>query len=358
MSFPLPANTKSEINKAGKILIDINASKEEKSHALGIVSHWRVCHGYPVNTFQATLRDRLKKMGNNALVAQRLKRLVTIEDKLKRFNKMKLSTMQDIGGLRAVVKSVNQVRKLESIYVNSGKKFQHELLQNRVKDYIKNPKSDGYRSVHLVYKYINKKKPQYNGFSVELQIRTKLQHIWATAVETMSIVLKQSLKTEGGENKWRTFFAIASSVFAYIEKCPPVPQYSHMNEKQTYKALASIEKETKALEIMSGIGFALSRVAMSERRRNFHYHLIVLNFVDKTVNINSYPKNAIKQANDAYTQAEILVTKEGKTDAVLVSAGNLNDLRRAYPNYFLDIKDFIDQVRGIIAKSIKMQQLH
>lgn len=352
MAFPLPEHTKPEINKAGKILIDPNATKEARSQALIVLTNWRACHGYPVNTFQKTLRDKLKKMGNSALVAQRLKRLSTIEDKLKRFEHMKLSTMQDIGGLRAVVKSIGHVRKLEALYISSGKKFQHELV--RKKDYINNPKQDGYRGVHLVYKYKNKIKPNYDGFSVELQIRTKLQHTWATAVETMSIGLRQALKTGGGERKWRDFFAIASSVFAYIEKSPPVPQYKKLSEKQTYWALASIEKEIKALQTMSGISFALNRVDIGKRRRNFYYHLIVLNFGERSVRIRSYPKSGIKQANDAYIKAELKVAKDGKTDAVLVSAGNLTILKRAYPNYFLDIRDFINQIRNIIAKSKTM----
>ncbi len=354
MGFPHPAHTKSEINRAGETLIDSSASPDERTHALEVLSNWRACHGYPVNTFQKTLRDRLKKIGSSALVAQRLKRLSTIEDKLKRQEHMKLSTMQDIGGLRAVVKTLEEVRKLESLYVSSGKQFQHELVTNRIKDYINSPKMDGYRSIHLVYKYKNRLHPQYDGFSIELQIRTRLEHVWATAVETMSIALKQALKTGGGEKKWRDFFALASSVFAYIEKSPPVPQHSHMSEKQTYKALASIAKEIKAVETMGGINFALSRVDMSERRRNFYYHLIVLNFGKREVNIQSFPKIALSQANKAYTNAELEASQNGDTDAVLVSAGNFNILKRAYPNYFLDMREFVDTITNIIESSKSM----
>ena len=81
---------------------------------------------------------------------------------------MNLSQMQDIGGLRAVVGSVSRARKLETSYRTSN--FKHELVSS--KDYIDNPKPDGYRSVHLVYRYANERAPEYNGLLLELQLRT------------------------------------------------------------------------------------------------------------------------------------------------------------------------------------------
>src|SRR5207245_5775536 len=137
-----------------------------------VLSNWRGCHGYPINTFQATLRDKLKRLGmNEAFVAQRLKRTPSIIAKLKRFDTMQLARMQDIGGLRAVVMTVPDVRQLQEDYKKSN--FKHELSE---KDYITEPKSDGYRSVHLVFRYKNERAPAYDGLSIELQIRTKLQH--------------------------------------------------------------------------------------------------------------------------------------------------------------------------------------
>ena len=98
--------------------------------------------------------------------------------------------MQDIGGVRTIVGSIEQVRELQAAYKSS--RFKHQLVSE--KDYIAEPKCDGYRSVHLVFRYVNKRAPDYNGLSVEMQIRTKLQHAWATAVETMGTFLGQAHK--------------------------------------------------------------------------------------------------------------------------------------------------------------------
>jgi putative GTP pyrophosphokinase len=89
--------------------------------------------------------------------------------------------MQDIGGLRIVLRELDYVYKMRDSILDS--KFLHKLI--RQDDYIKNPKKSGYRSLHLVYKYKNKYRTDYDGLQVEIQLRTELQHIWATAVETM-----------------------------------------------------------------------------------------------------------------------------------------------------------------------------
>ncbi|MEK7153432.1 MAG: (p)ppGpp synthetase, partial [Patescibacteria group bacterium] len=122
MAFPpVPEYSKNEINRAGQILIDSDSTKEERRAARQIVSEWRACYGYPINTFNSTLRDKVRKGYDSPIVAQRLKRLPTIIDKLKRYPDMNLVRMQDIGGLRAVVKSVKDVRKLEKVYRDSAR---------------------------------------------------------------------------------------------------------------------------------------------------------------------------------------------------------------------------------------------
>lgn len=103
---PVPNESKKQINRAGEILISDNPSIEEFEMASDLAYRWRACHAYPINTFQATLRTKLKDYPGYPIVAQRLKRMPTIIDKLKRFENMKLSTMQDIGGVRAVLDSV------------------------------------------------------------------------------------------------------------------------------------------------------------------------------------------------------------------------------------------------------------
>ena len=52
-----------------------------------------------------------------------------------------------------------------------------------------------------VLRYKNKLVPHHDDLRIEMQIRTKLQHIWATAVETMGTFLGQALKSRQGDQQ-------------------------------------------------------------------------------------------------------------------------------------------------------------
>src|SRR3954454_6824439 len=89
--------SKTQVNKAGDILVAPHKyGAFDVVWAQRVLANWRGCHGYPINTFQATLRNRLKDVDADALVAQRLKRAPSILTKLQRFEGMKLARMQDI----------------------------------------------------------------------------------------------------------------------------------------------------------------------------------------------------------------------------------------------------------------------
>jgi hypothetical protein len=105
---------KGEIDRAGKLLAVwwVNKLKEDDSnrdalnHAYMVVENWRTSHGLPLNTFQAALRGRTKRVEENVIVAQRLKRFASVMNKLVREPNMKLSQMHDLGGCRAIFSSV------------------------------------------------------------------------------------------------------------------------------------------------------------------------------------------------------------------------------------------------------------
>lgn len=346
----VPKESKNQINKAGLILVKNNSSAEEIDWARDLAEKWRACHAYPINTFQATLRRKLRSFSREPIVAQRLKRMPTIIDKLKRYRMMKLTTMQDIGGVRAVLESVSDVYKLASGY-RDNKLLKHDLIDED--DYIKNPRSeDGYRSLHLIYKYKNKIVPTYDNLRIELQIRTKLQHTWATAVETMSTFLGQALKSRQGDQEWLDFFAVTSSAFAYQEKRPLIPRYKNLSHKETYLAVARAEADLGALDKMRGFTVAVEAIVKRRKSgKSWSYHLIILNSLANTVQIKPYNRDSFKQAMRDYSKVEKEAALGKEIEPVLVSAGPLEILRRAYPNFFLDIGDFVKKVRAIISST-------
>ncbi len=341
MAWPTPEYSKKQVSKAGKILSGDQIYNDDLLWAVEVVDNWRTCHGYPINTFQATLRDKLKKIDKNAIVAQRLKRMFSIVGKLRRFESMKLARMQDIGGLRAVVSTLNKVRQLESNYLQS--RFSHDLVSSI--DYINNPKESGYRGVHLVYKYKNFRAPEYNGLLLELQIRTQLQHTWATAVETMGTFLNHALKSSEGPDAWLDFFSLTGSAFAHMEKTTSVPGFEAFSDIETFEQVISEADRLKVKTRLSAFSVAAKEISIQSRQGS--YHLVILDPQKMSVRIKSYSSANLGIAGQEYTEIEKRISNGLPLQAVLVSAGNIRNLRKAYPNYFLDSHKFIIQLNKI-----------
>lgn len=229
MAWAEPENRPEVVNRAGRTLVQsMQASVTlwtpqqwaDFDAALAVINNWRASHGYPLNTFQVNLRRAARRVDPSALVAQRTKRLASIASKLERFPRMKLTQMQDIEGCRAVVKGLAEVRSLERYYRHTSG-IKHRPAEPD--DYITNPKVSGYRGIHLVYRYFSDKKESYNDLKIEMQIRSKNQHAWATAVETVGTFVQEALKSSMGSEQWLRFFALMSSVIAIREGTPTVP---------------------------------------------------------------------------------------------------------------------------------------
>src|ERR1700690_3451494 len=103
MAWTKPQFSRSQVDDAGKVLTSASQDYLKMFDAQAVINNWRSSHAFPLNTFQNGLRQRAKLVDSNSLVAQRIKRLSSIEAKLRRFSNMKLSQMQDIGGCRAIV---------------------------------------------------------------------------------------------------------------------------------------------------------------------------------------------------------------------------------------------------------------
>ena len=107
--------------------------------------------------------------------------------------------MQDIGGCRAAVGDVAQVHKLVSYLQNK--------FGGNSRNYIKEPKSDGYH-IHLVVRHGSGDDPNPERIlRTEIQVRSALQHERATVVETVDLFTGQNLKTGGGEHVEKIFRA-------------------------------------------------------------------------------------------------------------------------------------------------------
>jgi ppGpp synthetase/RelA/SpoT-type nucleotidyltranferase len=114
MTWTTPKHPKSTVGKAGERLIDPK-TPEEYGDSLEILSNWRSAHAYPLNSMQMSPRYRAQKINKDAIISQRLKRVQSIKGKLQRSKGMQLHRMQDIGGCRAILPSINEVHILREL---------------------------------------------------------------------------------------------------------------------------------------------------------------------------------------------------------------------------------------------------
>jgi RelA/SpoT family protein len=336
VAWSVPEYTLDEVDLAGQALVRRNGDTDE--HSLRVISNWRSCHAFPLNTFQATLRYKARQIDATSLVAQRTKRLSSIDSKLSRYDWLTLSEMQDIGGCRAVVAGIDEVRELVTLYERS--RIKHAL--DKEDDYITEPKRSGYRGIHRIYRYHSDRSETYQGLKIEMQFRSQRQHAWATAVETAGTFLRQALKSSQGEADWLRFFALMGSEIAHREGCPPVP--GTPDDRSALRT--EIREAEKALDIRSRLRAfsAAIQIVQSPDDPKARYYLLILDPGENTVTIQEYRQADLDRAANDYLDAERSIQDKPGADAVLVSVDALTALQRAYPNYFLDTRSFLSEV--------------
>lgn len=332
--------SRSQINKAGKVIINSEEENMSLDEALMVIDNWRASHAYPLHVFYTYFRRNYINSGY--IVAERLKRLTSIIEKLKREPHMQLWKMHDLGGCRVITPKIEDVYDVKQKYKASS--VRHIL--KREYDYIEYPKESGYRGIHLVYEYKSDKKETYNrNMLVEVQIRSYLQHLWATAVETMGLFTKQALKAGKGEEETLYFFKLISSVFAIKENMPLVPN-TPKSLTDLVMEIKKIDEQSNILAFLSGIRVGADRIECKFGSQK-GYYILILNYETRMLSTKYFKSSDIDRANEVYNQIEN--SKDAsKVDAVLVSVSSISQLRAAYPNYFLNIAEFIDKIIEIL----------
>ena len=334
-----PAFRPRAVNDVGERLVASGFDALLSTEVREVLNNWRSSHSFPLNTLQVGLRSKATSVYRHSIVAQRLKRVPSIVQKLQRFPQMKLARMQDIGGARAVVSSVEQVDRLRQHYYQS--RARHKLANE--KDYIRNPKASGYRGIHLVYRYHSDRNNVYNGLQIELQLRSRTQHAWATTVETVGTFLGESLKSSQGSEKWLRFFELIGSGFAMSEGGPladNVPQ----DHGQLVHEIRKASQRLKVEETLTQFRTAL-RVVGHPELHHIKYFLLVL---QPRVRVETIGFSELAEATDRYLEEERRVgTTSG--DVVLVASDSLESMQRAFPNYFADSRRFLQDMRRLLS---------
>lgn len=323
--------TKSHIDNIGEMLRSLPSNTDGYDAAISELNQWRESHGPAMDYYFDLCNEITNHLKNDRTVAQRLKRLPTILDKIQRYPDMQLSRMQDIAGVRVIVKDVATVRSIQE-------KLTAQNLKS-YKDYIAKPKPTGYRSCHLVFKR--------DGLLVEVQLRTRLQHLWATSVETMDMYLGTSMKTSiASDTYWQQFFALVASAFAYFEDQHILPQYQDLSISNICKLLQDLIKEYDLFDQIQTCAFTRTTVDQAKKTPGAYYATMSLNLPGRVALVQCFKESEYGAAVKDY---ETLERNFPENNNVLVAVDNIKKLQAAYPNYFMNLREFVDKIKLMLA---------
>jgi ppGpp synthetase/RelA/SpoT-type nucleotidyltranferase len=341
-----------QVIKAGETFLKDKINDSEFDQAMDVLSYWRFSHEIPLEQALKVLQETTLKIDKNAIFAKRLKRYVSIVNKLRRFRQMKLKNMQDIGGCRAIVSSPKKLQKIVRA-LRKRSEFKNSQGKVRFKDYIQHPKEDGYRGYHLVCQCLDE-----NGElkDIEVQLRTNLQHDWATALEIVDLFTGQALKSNQGDIEWKNFFSRVSEQFALMEevhlfntlsdKIKFLEYANKLDQSQgAFESCMETQSFTRKLAVVNKFeAFAQSLKIVDGKIEENSFDGYVLVEVDTekaTVKTNFFKPEDNKDAEKMYIEAEKSAAGNQNIVVALVSTTAVGGIKEAYPNYFADSTEFL-----------------
>ena len=200
-------------------------------------------------------------------------------------------------------------------------------------DYLSDPIESGYRSIHFTKQLKSKVR-------VELQLRTELQHAWATAVEISDVIhategeMKIDKDLKGDRAR---FFRLASALMAYEEY---TPRYLELTRRKIIAELDELELHHRFSNEVSAYSPAMKYIGTSRGNKS-----LLLVAITKTGSKGRIWPFAVTEKDAAVKLMSRLENGSIKrykdlTNVVILRAGDIEKLHRSFPNYFGDAKLF------------------
>ncbi len=327
--------TKSQINKLGKSLRSkIREGDLIDNIHLEQLQEYRTSFKEDISPVFENVAKIAKRIRKDSLISLRIKRIESILSKIKREPTMSLGNMGDIAGCRVIVHSKSALSLIRN-------QISEIYEVTRVKDYIKEPKPDGYRGYHI---YI--KSPVNNHKQVEIQLRHVRTHKWASLVEIIDIIYDLKLK-EGQKHPDLQNFLYLLSLDKDNLAISQIAQILEVDYKY------DIYKKLNQVFIQNHIPIRKSWLE-ANNEKNHSYFIIE---VDKD------KKSSIK-ALDNYQVAEkeyfkmFLSNQISNFVLIFIENPKFKEVCIAYASYMMIKHDYLDDWNYFAKKTLKSESKH
>jgi ppGpp synthetase/RelA/SpoT-type nucleotidyltranferase len=322
--------SKSRIDRAGRLLSQKAFDYDENALALDLdFEAFRRDHLEPLTFLSSSLQAWLNEEDVQFYIAQRLKRRPQILRKLRRFS-VRLSQLQDIGGCRIIVESNEEVSRLRDQIdrylrgVLVGSNIQWTDYRERGRDVT------GYRALHGVMRF--------RGFTIEMQIRSRLQHYWAESIERTSVVYGTRLKESEGDYEVLRYFKLFSDALHTLEEGYNLKAETEEQLRQARIRAESIVSRSASDTVLAGrvnedIIKAMSATQASKTQQMANWILVfdwnTGNFVTWEF-VSRDPEVAMR----TYSDYERRFTEEENYEVVLIGASDIASVPHTHSHYF------------------------
>jgi len=320
--------TKGEIDRLGE---RIGGAKEVSNGDLELLQEYRQTFQEPLSRVFGFVLAVARKIDKQCIVTYRIKRIDTIIEKLRRFKgnehgRMALSRMWDIAGCRCIL-NVSGNDKLYQLQEAILSEFGEDC---KINDHVARPRDSGYRSIHIYVKDRQTQKP------IEIQLRNRAQHNWATLVEIVDLLYGSKNKELGVNGPLGRFLLLFSKGEAMTEG-----EFSEM--LHTGRKMKVFEKMSKVLTR----NYLNIRLQWLRQKQLGCYYVITAN--KKKSEIETY--STFKEAEVAYYE-KYLVNRDSNIVLTHLRNPDFDQISMAYSNYVLAMHAFFDDYRALLAERI------
>lgn len=179
-------------------------------------------------------------------------------------------------------------------------------------------------------------------------MRTRLQHAWATGVETPDLLTEASVRNGGGEEACRRFFLLAAGLFAIAGRQPLPAALAGREARFLHEKPVSLDSELHLTDRFRDCALPFAGIRSSGGQKGAANPVLIW--------LRTGPERSRATLGECgspdmtgllYDAPERRIGCDPKEFAVLVRAGERSRLREAYPNCFLDASAFLAALNGI-----------